>query len=125
MILVMGRFFKQNGGEELIGAGRDGITLAPVSEKYQWRYKMAGSLSGMKVAILVTNGFEQSELTEPKKALEQAGAPPLIISPEGNQVRGWNHKQWGDSFPVDVAFNDARPGDYSALLLPGGVMNPD
>ena len=86
---------------------------------------MAGSLSGMKVAILVTNGFEQSELTEPKKALEQAGAQPLIISPEGNQVRGWNHKEWGDSFPVDVALNDSRPGDYSALLLPGGVMNPD
>jgi len=86
---------------------------------------MAGSLSGTKVAILVTNGFEQSELTEPKKALEQAGAQALIISLAGNQVRGWNHKEWGDSFPVDVALNDAQSGDYSALLLPGGVMNPD
>ena len=86
---------------------------------------MAGSLSGTNVAILVTNGFEQSELTEPKKALEQAGAQALIISPAGNQVRGWNHKEWGDSFPVDVALNDAQSGDYSALLLPGGVMNPD
>jgi protease I len=86
---------------------------------------MAGSLSGTKVAILVANGFEQSELMEPKKALEQAGAQALIISPVGNQVRGWNHKEWGDSFPVDVALNDAQPGDYSALLLPGGVMNPD
>ena len=86
---------------------------------------MAGSLSGTKVAILVANGFEQSDLMEPKKALQHAGAQALIISPVGNQVRGWNHKEWGDSFPVDVALNDAQPGDYSALLLPGGVMNPD
>ncbi|HEX5604944.1 MAG TPA: type 1 glutamine amidotransferase domain-containing protein [Candidatus Binatia bacterium] len=86
---------------------------------------MADSLSGMKIAILVTNGFEQSELTEPKKALEQAGAQLFIISPAGKQVRGWNHTEWGDSFPVDVALDDVQPADYSALLLPGGVMNPD
>ena len=66
---------------------------------------MAGALSGMKIAILVTNGFEQSELTEPKKALEHAGAQTVIISPAGNQVRGWNHKEWGDSFPVNVALS--------------------
>jgi protease I len=86
---------------------------------------MAGSLSGIKIAILVTNGFEQSELTEPKKALEQAGAHTFIISPAGKQVRGWNHTDWADSFPVDVALDHAQPAEYSALLLPGGVMNPD
>jgi len=102
----------------------NGITLAPISAKIRLEIQMAGSLSGTKVAILVANGFEQSELMEPKKALEQAGAQALIISPVGNQVRGWNHKEWGDGFPVDVALNDAQPGDYSALLLPGGVMNP-
>ena len=86
---------------------------------------MVGSLSGMKVAILVTDGFEQSELTEPKKALEEAGAQALIISPAGKQVRGWKHTEWGDRFPVDVALDEAQPSDYAALLLPGGVMNPD
>jgi deglycase len=79
----------------------------------------------MKVAILVTNGFEQSEMTEPKKALEQAGAQAFIISPAGKRVRGWKPMEWGDSFSVDVALDDAQPRDYSALLLPGGVMNPD
>ena len=78
---------------------------------------MVGSVSGMKVAVLVTDGFEQSELTQPKKALEEAGAQALIISPAGKQVRGWKHKEWGDSFPVDVALDEAQPGDYSALLL--------
>ncbi|MGN6715957.1 MAG: type 1 glutamine amidotransferase domain-containing protein [Candidatus Binatia bacterium] len=86
---------------------------------------MAGALAEMKVAILVTNGFEQSEMTDPKKALEQAGAQAFIISPAGKQVRGWRHTEWGDSFPVDVALDDAQPRDYAALLLPGGVMNPD
>ena len=86
---------------------------------------MVGSLSAVKVAILVTDGFEQSELTEPKKALEQAGAQAVIISPAGKQVRGWKHTEWGDSFPVDVRLEEAQAGDYSALLLPGGVMNPD
>ena len=86
---------------------------------------MVGSLSGIKVAILVTDGFEQSELTEPKKALEEAGAQALIISPAGKQVRGWKHTEWGDRFPVEVALDEAQPSDYAALLLPGGVMNPD
>ena len=103
----------------------NGITLAPISAKIRLEIQNGRSLSGTKVAILVANGFEQSELMEPKKVLEHAGAQALIISPVGNQVRGWNHKAWGDSFPVDVALNDAQPGDYSALLLPGGVMNPD
>jgi protease I len=82
-------------------------------------------LSNKRVAILVANGFEQVELTEPKQALEAAGAVTDIVSPEGNKVKGWKHTDWGDEFPVDVALDDANSADYDALLLPGGVMNPD
>ncbi|HEX2223498.1 MAG TPA: type 1 glutamine amidotransferase domain-containing protein [Thermoanaerobaculia bacterium] len=83
------------------------------------------SLQGKKVAILVTDGFEQVELTEPKKALDQAGAKTEIVSPTQDQVKGWKHTEWGDKFPVDTPLQNARPDDYDALLLPGGVMNPD
>ncbi len=86
---------------------------------------MANELKGKKVAILVANGFEQVELTEPKKALEQAGAQTQIISPEQGKVKGWNHTDWGDELPVDVALKSAQASEYDALLLPGGVMNPD
>lgn len=83
------------------------------------------SLEGKKVAILVTDGFEQVELTEPKKALDQAGAKTEIVAPTEGQVKGWKHTEWGDKFPVDTPLQNARPDDYDALLLPGGVMNPD
>src|SRR5438874_474849 len=86
---------------------------------------MANQLNGKKVAILVANGFEQVELTEPKKALEQEGAQTAVVSPEQGKVKGWNHTEWGDELPVDVALENADPQDYDALLLPGGVMNPD
>ena len=86
---------------------------------------MAGKLEGKKVAILVTDGFEQVELTEPKKALEEAGAQTAIVSPAEGKVKGWEHTEWGDEFPVDVPLSEARSEDYDALLLPGGVMNPD
>ena len=86
---------------------------------------MAGRLDGKKVAILVADGFEQVEMTEPRKALDEAGAKTQIISPAQGQVKGWNHTEWGDQFPVDVPLNNARAEDYDALLLPGGVMNPD
>lgn len=82
-------------------------------------------LGGKKVAILVAHGFEQVELTDPKKALEQAGATARVVSPEKGEVKGWKHTQWGDVFPVDVPLADARPEDFDALLLPGGVLNPD
>jgi protease I len=82
-------------------------------------------LKGLKVAILVEDGFEQVELVEPRKALDQAGAETRIVSPKGERVRGWNFTDWGDQFPVDVALDRARPDDFDALLLPGGVMNPD
>jgi protease I len=82
-------------------------------------------LNGKKVAILVENGFEQVELTEPRKALQEAGAQAPIVSPVQGHVKGWNHTEWGDTFPVDVPLADAKPDDFDALLLPGGVINPD
>nr|AIA17332.1 RibD C-terminal domain protein [uncultured bacterium] len=86
---------------------------------------MANRLDGKKVAILVTDGFEQVELTEPKKALEEAGATTKIVSPAEGKVKGWQHTEWGDEFPVDIQLANAQPDDFDALLLPGGVMNPD
>jgi protease I len=83
------------------------------------------TLEGKRVAILVADGFEQVELTEPKQALEQAGATTEIVSPAGDKVKGWKHVEWGDELHVDVGLNEADAGRYDALLLPGGVMNPD
>jgi len=83
------------------------------------------TLQGMKVAILVENGFEQVELEKPRKALDDEGAETHIVSPRSGRVRGWQSKEWGDELPVDVPLDDARADDYDALLLPGGVMNPD
>jgi protease I len=83
------------------------------------------TLSGLKVAILVADGFEQVELTEPKAVLEQAGAHVHIVSPKTDAVRGWSTDRWGDDFAVDSTLTDASPSDYDALVLPGGVLNPD
>jgi len=83
------------------------------------------NLKGIKVAILVEDGFEQVELVEPRKALDEAGAETFVVSPKDERVRGWNFTDWGDELPVDVALDQARPGDFDALLLPGGVINPD
>lgn len=82
-------------------------------------------LGGCRVAILSTDGFEQSELVEPKEALENAGAEVHVVSPEHGHIRGWDQKSWGDTVRVDVGLSEANPEDYDALLLPGGVMNPD
>jgi protease I len=82
-------------------------------------------LNGKKVAILVAEGFEQAEMTEPRKALESAGAKTEIVSPAKGEVQGWNHFDKADRFPVDVAIDSANHDDYDALLLPGGVANPD
>jgi protease I len=82
-------------------------------------------LNGKKIAILVEDGFEQIELTSPKQALEEAGAKPHIVSHKHEKVNGWDRTKWGQEFPVDVAFEQANANDYDALLLPGGVMNPD
>jgi protease I len=86
---------------------------------------MRYDLRGKKVAILVAHGFEQSELEKPRQALLDAGAVAHIISPEREEVRGWDEVGFGDRFDVDVALAKARERDYDALLLPGGVMNPD
>lgn len=86
---------------------------------------MANELRNKRVAALVDNGFEQVELTEPKKALEAAGAKVDIVSPQSGKVKGWNHTNWGDEVPVDKGLDSARADEYEALLLPGGVMNPD
>jgi protease I len=82
-------------------------------------------LSGLKVAILVTDGFEQVEMTEPRGALDAAGAHTRLVSPKDGQVKAWNFTDWGDTFPVDTPLAGARPEDFDALLLPGGVINPD
>ena len=82
-------------------------------------------LKGLKVAILVTDGFEQVELTRPQKALDVAGAETQIVSPKTDRVRGWNFTEWGEEFPVDVPLARTSAQEFDALLLPGGVMNPD
>ena len=82
-------------------------------------------LDGAKVAILVADGFEQSEMTEPRKALEAAGAVTKIVSPKNNTVRGWKHHKTADEFNVDIPLSQAAAHEFDALLLPGGVMNPD
>ena len=86
---------------------------------------MANELRNKRVAVLADNGFEQSELVEPKKALEQAGATAEVISPQKGKVKGWQHTNWGDEVAVDRQLDEAKPEQYDALLLPGGVMNPD
>lgn len=83
------------------------------------------SLNGKRVAILVTDGFEQVELVKPREALDHAGAKTQIVSPKDGKVRGWKFTEWGDELPVDVKLDQASAGDFDALLLPGGVINPD
>jgi protease I len=83
------------------------------------------NLKGLRVAILVEEGFEQVELVEPRKALDDAGAETQIVSPRSGSVWAWNFTDWGDEFSVDLTLDQARPQDFDALLLPGGVMNPD
>ncbi|KWT91972.1 MULTISPECIES: type 1 glutamine amidotransferase domain-containing protein [unclassified Variovorax] len=82
-------------------------------------------LEGMKVAILVTDGFEQSEMTEPRRVLDAAGADTSLISPAKGGVRGWKHHTPADRFDVDVPLQQAAAHEYDALVLPGGVMSPD
>lgn len=82
-------------------------------------------LSNKKVAILSTHGFEEVELTEPKKALEEAGAKVEVIAPEAGKIRAWKEKDWGTDVAVDRTLKEVNADDYDALMLPGGVMNPD
>lgn len=86
---------------------------------------MPQNLANKKVAILATDGFEYVELVDPRKALQEAGAQTEVISPKQGTIKGWDRDHWGDEVPVDVALDSANPANYDALLLPGGVMNPD
>jgi protease I len=83
------------------------------------------SLNEMRVAILVTDGFEQVEMTEPRKALDQAGAETELVSPKPDAVQAWKHFDKGDTFDVDLPLSEASADEFDALLLPGGVANPD
>jgi len=82
-------------------------------------------LQGKTIAILSTDGFEQSELEQPLKAFQDAGAEVHVITPDGKDIRGWDKTDWGDTVNADRAIADANADAYDALMLPGGVMNPD
>ena len=86
---------------------------------------MPEELKGKRVAILVADGFEQVEMTKPRQALNEAGARTELVSPSRSEVQSWNHHEKSDKFSVDVPLNSADPSKYDALLLPGGVVNPD
>ncbi len=82
-------------------------------------------LAGKKVAILATDGFEQDEMTEPRKALDEAGAETILIALTDKKIKGWKDTKWGKSFKADMLVAEANPEEFDGLLLPGGVMNPD
>ena len=82
-------------------------------------------LKGKKIAILVADGFEQVELTEPRKALEDAGADAFIVSIKEGTVKGWDETDWGETFTVDMVVDETSADNFDGLLLPGGQMNPD
>ena len=86
---------------------------------------MAGKLDGKKVAILVTDGFEQVEMTKPREALNQVGAETKIVSLKRGKIQGMQHADKGDKFDVDLTLDEARPEEFDALMIPGGLMNPD
>jgi protease I len=86
---------------------------------------MPKDIGGKRVAILATDGFEQDELIEPKRALEQAGAETIVVSPSGGTIRGWRDGDWGDEIGVDRTLDGARVEEFDALVIPGGVINPD
>lgn len=82
-------------------------------------------IKGMKIAILVADGFEEVEMTKPRQALDDAGAETSIVSPKNDRVKAWDMKEWSKEYPVDVPLDSADANDFDALLLPGGVINPD
>jgi len=86
---------------------------------------MARQLDGKKVAILVTDGFEQVEMTKPREALDEAGAETKIVSLKPGKIQGMHHADKGDKFDVDLTLDEARPEEFDALMIPGGLMNPD
>jgi len=86
---------------------------------------MKNQLNGKRIAILATDGFEQSELLEPKKYLEDAGAKVMVLSIKPGEIKGWAMSDWGKTVKVDGLVKDAKPAEFDALVLPGGQMNPD
>lgn len=86
---------------------------------------MEESIKGKRVAILATDGFEESELLEPKKALEEAGAITTVVSIKAGEIKGWSEQNWGQAIAVDKTVDEVSADDFDALMLPGGVMNPD
>ena len=86
---------------------------------------MAEQLNGKRIAILATDGFEQVELLKPREALDQAGAETKVISPKSGEIKGWNFTDWGEKVSVDETLDHAKAENFDALLLPGGVINPD
>jgi protease I len=99
--------------------------LPDLSHNLQKEVLMAGELNGRTVAVLATDGFEQVELTEPVRALKEAGAKVQVVSPRPGEIQGWKHHDKGDKVKVDIALSSADPASYHALVLPGGVINPD
>ncbi len=102
-----------------------GVRQLTDPNKIQREEILMGKLDGKKVAILVTDGFEQVEMTKPREALEEAGAETKIVSPKSGQIQGMNHADKGDKFDVDIPLDEARPEEFDALMIPGGLMNPD
>jgi protease I len=86
---------------------------------------MGEQLAGKKVAILAADGFEEVELTKPKKALDDAGAQTSVVSIKSGKIQGMNHADKGETVAVDLTLSDAKPQDFDALMIPGGLMNPD
>lgn len=118
-----------------VAPNRDGLILIPVFAFHRPAgvtaaiclnpTGMSDSLKNKRVAILATEGFEQIELLEPRKALEEAGAKTEVVSPKDGEIKGWNFTDWGQSVKVDTPLKSADASSYDALLLPGGVLNPD
>lgn len=86
---------------------------------------MAQRLSGKKVAVLMTDGFEEVEFTEPRKALEEEGAEVIVVAPKAGEIKAWDKTEWGSTYRVDQPLSEADADAFDALLMPGGVMNPD
>src|SRR5207253_4252992 len=86
---------------------------------------MARKLDGKKVAILVADGFEQVEMTKPREALDEAGAETKIVSLKPGKIQGMQHADKGDKFDVDLSVDETRPEEFDALMIPGGLFNPD
>lgn len=86
---------------------------------------MDKKMQGVKVAVLLCDGFEEVEMVKPRAALKKAGAEVFLITPNANQVKAWNHDHWTKKYSVDVKLEKANPADYDMVLLPGGVINPD